>query len=216
MMAAAGATTDLGSPGMRRTAVRPAGRETSSRIVEAAYRLLRTGPLTSFSLRATARAANVRLAGVQYYFPSMADLVRGIIALNARLYADAYREAVARAETPRARFEAVIRFNLRDIQQTDTRRFFVQLWALMESLDGFSGSLLNELYAAQVALLGERIAELHPRIDEREARRRAELVAALIEGMFITLPEAGERPDAFDARRETILRLCSALADGRY
>lgn len=199
----------------RRTAVRRSGRETAARITQAAYDLLRTEGLSEFSLRGIAKRAGVRLASVQYHFPSLEDLVRDIIALNARKYAEDYERAIgSRDGTPRDRLEAVIAFNLEDIQSRETRRFFIHLWSLLESLDGFSGSLLAELYAAQFALLSERVEELHPRLDPDEARRRAELIAALIEGMFITLPHTGDSRSGFDIVQRRAVRLCMAIADG--
>jgi AcrR family transcriptional regulator len=204
-----------GVAGTRR-AVRESGRATAARIVEAAYRLLRTQGLGEFSMRRVAKEANVRLAGVQYYFPAMQDLVREIIALNARLYSDAYHRAVAaHGRDARGRLEAIIAFNLDDIQDIETRGFFIHLWSLLETLDGFSGSLLAELYEAQFALLRERIVDLHPRINASEAQRRAELVAALIEGMFITLPKTGA-DSGFDRVKESAMQLCLAIADGDY
>ena len=199
-----------------RRAVRDSGRATAARIVEAAYQLLRTEGRGEFSMRRVARQADVRLASVQYYFPAMPDLVRAIIALNARLYTDAYRLAVSTSGgDARARLEAVLAFNLDDIQQVETRRLFIHLWSLLESLDGFSGSLLAELYQPQFTLLSERILDLHPGIDRAEAQRRAELVAALIEGMFITLPKT-EAACGFDRVKDSAMRLCLAIADGDY
>lgn len=200
----------------RRTATRKGGRETAARIVEAAHDLLRTDGLSAFSMRGIAKRADVRLASVQYHFPTMEHLVRALIALNTRRYTEDYRRAVeSRSGSPRERLEAVIAFNLEDIQESDTRRFFIHLWPLLESLDGFSGSLLIELYSAQFALLSERISDLHPDLAPAEAKRRAELIAALIEGMFITLPPTKETRRDLDILQKRAIRLCMAIADGK-
>lgn len=191
------------------------GQETAARIVAAAYELLRSERFSAFSMRGIAKRAEVRLASVQYHFPTMEDLIRALIALNTRRYTDAYRTAVEnRGDSARERLEAVIAFNLEDIQKSDTRRFFIRLWPLLESLDDFSGSLLTELYSAQFALLSERIRDAHPEIVPAEAKRRAELVAALIEGMFITLPPTKETRPQRNILRKRAIRLCMAIADG--
>ena len=215
-MSGAGTSSLEAATSVRRTAVRRNGQETAARIIEAAYDLLRTGSLTEFSMRGIAKRANVRLASVQYYFPATEDLVRAVIDLNARKYAEEYQRAIgSRGGSARERLEAVIAFNLEDIQSSATRRFFINLWPLLESLDGFSGSLLAELYSHQFALLGERLKELHPKLDDSEARYRAELIAALIEGMFITLPQTETGHD-FELVQQRAVRLCMAIADGRY
>ena len=74
--------------------MRRGGQETAARIVEAAYQLLRTGSLSDYSMRAIAKRAGVRLASVQYHFPTMEHVVRAIVTLNARKYADGYERAV--------------------------------------------------------------------------------------------------------------------------
>jgi hypothetical protein len=74
---------------------------------------------------------------------------------------------LAKAPSDRLRrFETVLEFNLVDIAQSETRRFFMQLWALLSSMDGTTGTLLNDLY-------------------QIDLQRRATLLAALIEGLMV-------------------------------
>jgi AcrR family transcriptional regulator len=185
---------------------------TPERIAEAAYDLLRTGGVSAFSLRAVAKRANVRLASVQYHFPSLSALAQAIIHLNRRKYFEAYERAAASAETPRDRLTAVIRFNLQDIQSSETRRFFVHFWSLLESIDGYSGDLLAALYAPQFEMLAAHITDLHPELPRSETAIRAQLIGALIEGMFITLPPVGGGA----ATQRQALDLCLSIADGTY
>lgn len=193
-----------------------APRRTADTIAEAAYDLLMTGGVNAFSLRAVAKRAKLRLASVQYHYPSLRSLAEAIIALNRKRYREAYeRVAAPPRAAARDRLRSVIEYNLQDIQSSDTRRFFVHFWSLLESIDGYSGDLLAELYEAQFEMLAERISEVHPGVTSVEARTRAELIGALIEGMFITLPRLDSRTRSSGLTHSQGLDLCLAIADGK-
>lgn len=165
------------------TGTRRSGRVASERILKTAHALLANGRSAQFSMRNVAQAAGVHLANVQYYFPTRDDLIHALLQDIGRRYRDAYQRCLAAAKPDRiARFDAILSFNLRDIGRDATRRYFTQLWAL---LDGKSGGRLNELYAIDIAQLSERVAEIDPRARTVEVRRRATFVAAMIEGLMI-------------------------------
>jgi len=139
-----------------------------------------------FSMRNVAARAGVHLANVQYYFKTREELVQALLADTGARYRASYDELNVLAPTDRvARFEAVIDFNLRDIATWETRRYFIQLWALLSTLDGNSGRFMNDLYEIDIQQLGECIADLVPGTEPAEVRRRASMLAALIEGMVV-------------------------------
>jgi len=163
-----------------------AGKETAQRIVTAARELLMREGYAQFSMRNVAAQAGLHLANVQYYYPTRDDLVRAILADTGERYLASYEQLRARAPADGAeRFKAVVEFNLRDVATWETRRFFIQLWALLSTLDGDSGSLLNDLYEIDIQQLSGCIAELVPGTQAAEVRRRATLLAAMIEGLIV-------------------------------
>jgi AcrR family transcriptional regulator len=148
-----------------------------------------------FSMRNAAAEAGLRLANVQYYFPTRNDLVRALMQDTQERYRAAYRECLL--ETPpdaRKRFNAILEFNLSDVANPETRRFFTQMWALLDTLDAESGHLLNEFYEMVVAAWSARIAEVDPTCSAGEARRRATLLASMIEGLVIVRGAHSESP----------------------
>jgi AcrR family transcriptional regulator len=186
----------------------PTGKLTAQRVIDAARELLTEEGCGEFSMRNIAARASMRLSNVQYYFPTRDHLIRALFSDADARYRSAYAEVMrASAATDRvSRFEAVIDFNLSDIVQPRTRRFFLQFWALLNSLDRESDGLLNDFYAIDIQQLSERIAELVPRAGAAEVRRRATLLAALIEGLMVVRgahsPKAAEmRRLAADAKR---------------
>ena len=139
-----------------------------------------------FSMRNVAAEAGMRLANVQYYFPTRSDLVRALMQDTQQHYLAAYRECLLKAPPDRhERFKAFLEFNLCDVANPETRRFFAQLWALLDTLEAEAGNLLNEFYEMDIEALSERIAELDPNCAAAEVRRRATLLAAMIEGLVI-------------------------------
>ncbi|MFT5349964.1 MAG: hypothetical protein ACI9MF_000779, partial [Gammaproteobacteria bacterium] len=88
------------------------------------------------------------------------------------------------------RFEAVINFLIADIKNPETRRFFIQLWALLESSDAHSGVLLNELYAIQIGHLNSLIALVNPGLSRSRLQQRSAMIAAMIEGMMLMFGDA--------------------------
>jgi AcrR family transcriptional regulator len=160
--------------------------DTAARIVLAARELLMNEGYAQFSMRTVAARAGVHLANVQYYFRTREDLVRALLDDTGARYRASYDELRASAPADRiARFEAVIDFHLKDIATWETRRYFIQLWALLATLDGHSGSLMNDLYAIDIQQLSECIADLEPGTEAPEIRRRASVLAAMIEGMVV-------------------------------
>jgi AcrR family transcriptional regulator len=162
------------------------GNETASRIVLAAREILMDEGYAHFSMRNVASRAGMHLNNVQYYFKTREHLVRALLEDTGSRYRASYDKLLALAPAdPAARFNALIEFSLQDISTWETRRFFVQLWALLITLDDRSGSLLDDLYAIDIEQLSGFIAELVPGTAPAEIRRRASVLAAMIEGMVV-------------------------------
>jgi AcrR family transcriptional regulator len=163
-----------------------ADKDTTRSIVAAARRLLIDKGYAEFSMRGVASEAKLSMSNLQAYFSTRDDLVLALFRDADARYRLAYAEVLANAPSNRLRrFEAVLEFSFLDIAQPETRRFFIQLWALLSRMDGESGTLLNDLYQIDLQFLSERIGELVPEIGTGEVRRRATLLAALIEGLMV-------------------------------
>jgi len=165
---------------------RRAGNDTAARIVLAARELLMTEGYAQFSMRNVAARAGLHLANVQYYYKTREDLVKALLDDTGERYRSSYEELRAKAPADReARFKAIVEFNLKDIATSETRRYFIQLWALLTEIDGHAGHLMHDLYAIDIQQLSDCIADLAPDTDAAEVRRRASVLAAMIEGMVV-------------------------------
>lgn len=190
------AGTGLDSGARPGTGTRRAGRATAARVLEAARAVLVERGYPGFTMRNVAAHAGLHLANVQYYFPTREHLIRALLDATGAHYRNAYAELTASLPSdPRQRFLAVLDYNLRDVTTAPTRRYFTQLWALLDACDA-TGGLLAELYELDLQQLSEQISALCPTVAAPEIRRRAALLASMIEGMLLVHGAHGTGPAA--------------------
>ena len=206
---------NIGGGVRRGTATRRAGKETATRLVAAAHEQLELERLEHFSMRHVAERAGVSLANLQYYFPRREDLLRALYQDLDTRYRAAYETVLAEAPAdPVKRFEAVLDYNMKDISKRATRQFFMQLWALLGSLDNFEGHYIGELYAIDIALLGEHIQAMRPTAGPAEIERRATLIASMIEGLMVTMGDLEGRRLPREALLKSARETAMAIALG--
>ncbi|QIB64576.1 TetR/AcrR family transcriptional regulator [Kineobactrum salinum] len=210
-------TTKQTAPGRQGTrhgtATRSAGKRTAARLVQAARELLTTEPLEHFSMRAVADRAGVGLANLQYYFPRREDLARALYLDVGDRYAAAYGDCLKTApKDPVERFRTILRWNLHDITTKSTRQFFIQLWTLLGSIDGFDGKYLRELYAIDIAQLSEHLGAIHPAADGEDIYRRATVIAAMIEGLLLLVSDVEHDADRKQALLDEAMSAALAIA----
>ncbi|MBV8852135.1 MAG: TetR/AcrR family transcriptional regulator, partial [Sinobacteraceae bacterium] len=161
-------TTRTAGP-RRGTATTAGGRATVGRILDVTRDILTHADAGELSMRNVATRAGLHLANVQYYFPTREDLVHAFIAETGERYQRAYDALMIEAgDDALRRFVAIVRFNLEDVYKTETRALFVQLWALLNEIDAYSGRLLGELYAINIGQLGRALAAVDPSLHPDE------------------------------------------------
>ena len=194
--------------------VRAKGKARAADIVGAARELLAGTGEEPFTLRSVAEQAGVRLSHLQYYFPTKGDLVRALLESVAADYATRSADALAQVpDTPTARFMAMIDFLLLDCWDPRVRHFFIRLWGLVESEDAFSGRLLSEFYAADIAGIAEVLRNLSPHLSDALLDQRATIIAGVIEGVMLMIGsgpvESSARQALFAETRKQIFRIAT-------
>jgi len=197
----------------RGTAERSAGKSTAKKIVRSAYEILLKGGYADFSMRKIAENAGVRLANLQYYFPRMEDLIKALMDLVADIYDDRYREHLAQVEDdPEARFIACLNLNFDDVNNPETRHFFIQFWPFLGVADNYTGKLLVEFYQPQHQQIDNLIKQLQPSLSDEESMRRAEIITAMFEGLLVTTISASKGNKEIEMLRKSILESCLSIA----
>jgi len=82
---------------------------------------------------------------------------------------------------------AMIDFLFNEQSQPQTRRFYIQFWALLTSNTKFSDKLIDEFFGMYRNRLYHLIEPLNPSLDEQEKKHRTIMVVSLMEGLLIML-----------------------------
>ncbi len=168
-----------------------------------------------FTVRRIAQGAGLGLSHLQYHFPTKQALVRALFEDVGKEYEAKQAQLLASADQrPTARLSAWIEFLLEDAWRPDTRRFFIQLWGLLESEQG-DGSLLSDFYALDIREISKLIEAANPLLDPTAVNQRAVIVAGAIEGtmLMVNARDFGESSfrRTLHATRDHLMRL--ALGD---
>lgn len=180
------------------------GRERHDQILDAAAATLTEAGYADFSLRKVADRLAIRLSNLQYYFPTLAELLSAL-----------FTRELDRA---RERFEAsdsqdldTLLAMLLDEQDGGSCRLFWELWALSarnrdiaEIMAGF-----YERYSAAVETL---IAQTRPEMRPAHRRRRAVIITAMIEGLSLFRGDGRSPPGGDAALRREVLACARVLA----
>ena len=81
-------------------------------------------------------------------------------------------------------------------------------------MDDFSCHYLGELYALDIAQLGEHIQAMQPEASALEVTRRATLIASMIEGLMVTMGSQEKRELAREDILEGAFDVAMAIALG--
>lgn len=158
------------------------GQDGVEQILRAALTILVEQGYRAVTMRAIAKACDMKLGNITYYFPTRDELVRALFDAVISSYEEAF-DAISHDEgaSVEDRFEGLIRLILEDITTKKTTRFFPEIWALANH-DPFVSERVDEVYRRARAVLNELIAELNPSLPEDERETVALFISASLEG----------------------------------
>lgn len=184
-------------------ASRKSGKDTYKKILKCAYELIASGSYQSFSMRNVAKNAELRLANVQYYFPTKESLIKALIEHVRIMYDEQYAQLLdSHSGDAVDTFHRMIDFCLNDVFEKKTRHLFIQLWTLLSEADGDSGEFLANLYSFQIESIAKIVRQLCPEISNRESIIRGEAIASMIEGLIVVKLNANESKVDQDALKK--------------
>ena len=164
---------------------RLSAKERTGIILAAAQDIIVGEGYSKFSLRHAAEKSGIRLATLQYYFPTKEHLFRAVFEAALNEEGERIRLLIKRArgsprDVLRARITGHFQANLRD----ETAGFFYQLWARAR-LDEFAAELVDEFYARNIQVVAHMIRADNAALSANEAKRRATVAMAVLEGMML-------------------------------
>lgn len=182
-------------------------------ILDTAEDLIAEEGYAAFTARRVAAIVDIKLASLQYYFPTRGDLLKAVMENIVARYKDkALSEVVDMTVSPSIRFATIIRWFLEDIRtNSKTSRLFPQLWALAGHNDQ-ARDALDDLMIAYRQQLGQWMSEVNPALSSAECEARCAVLTALIEGMTIIVGEGKPRHTATTGLDDTIVEMALDLA----
>ena len=180
--------------------------ERKQQILEVAKRVIINEGFGQFSSRYVADQSGIRLATLQYYFPTKDELFRA-----------AFEDAVAKEreridtvvsedtlKTPGTMLKSRLIGHLRAEQNPETTGIFYQLWA-QAYMDEFARKLMDEFYDRNLNLLTDLVAAFNTDLKPLESKRRALMVLAFLEGMTLFMGEnKADRPEMEDIETQVL------------
>jgi AcrR family transcriptional regulator len=156
-------------------------------ILDAAEAVLREVGLDGFSMRRLAERVGIKLASLQYHFPSKGLLMEGLLDRSAEIYhQDLTRLLRDLGSQPKKIFEAVIDWMCKEDTQDGNLDF--QFWALAAH-DPIANAALDRYMTAYRELLFELMAAINPKQKAQTRWRRAALISTMIEGCMLITSE---------------------------
>lgn len=155
-------------------------------ILDAARLILVEHGFSRLALRAVAESAGIRLATLQYYFPTSEALFQAAF----RDIADnAWHELIKQTETmdavdPEKRLRSFLRGIHASTKDRALAGFFSELWA-RSRIDAFAAEIMEEYYGEAISLLARLISDCQSSISRSESHRRATMLIAMLEGLTI-------------------------------
>lgn len=189
------------------------GNERRRLILEAAQQLLAEQGFSALTLRGAAQAADVRLATLQYYFPTREQLFN---AAFENVTDKAWAELLSQVEST-AKDKPVdrLRFCLSGLIATTKdgalADMFVELWAAARSHD-FASTLMRRYYNQATNLLSSLIKSAYPELPSPARKQRAVLVVSMLEGLTLFRQmDRRERRQPAVSDRTTLASMLSIL-----
>lgn len=181
------------------------GRERRDQILDAAASTLIEAGYADFSLRKVAERLGIRLSNLQYYFPTLVELLSALFTREL----DRARE---RFEASGSKdLEALLVMLLNEQDDDGSCRLFWELWAL-SARNRDIADIMAGFYQRYSTAVESLIAQASPEMRPAQRRRRAVLITAMIEGLSLFRGDGRNPPGGDAALRREALACARTLA----
>jgi AcrR family transcriptional regulator len=190
------------------------GAQMRAEILIAARRVLVDEGSNALTTRRVARELGIGISHVQYYFSSNEQIVQAILEEH---LGRAHKRIVG--DDQNSRQHSALAIVLKDQKSKESCRIFWELWALT-GRGGEVGRLMHDFHVEYVAAVTPYVQGMNPLLTPDQARVRAVLIAALLEGLSLfrghgrkpLLPATQLDPAIYDAIQA--LAQCDAAVPG--
>jgi AcrR family transcriptional regulator len=182
-------------------------------IVAAARQLVAMEGAGALSLRLVASSVGIKLASLQYHFPTRAELITALVEDMLARHVEAINHLREKSrKDPEKTLDIVLRwYTIDSSNDRENNQLEVQFWALAQ-IDETARSALTDYHNLYVAFLAELIQDAVS-VSTNQATERAISIASLLEGsiLFVDLAEAAAPGHG---KSKTIYKSVCAIAYG--
>ena len=174
-------------------------------ILQAAIEIIASEGYGKLTMRAVARASDIKLGALQYHFRTWEDMLRALAAYIADAYQRSWETLNLNGEE--ASLQDLVRFIMDDPAgfALPGDEVFPQLWA-MAQVEPAMAEKLDELYGVYLEKLEERLTALGSRTPGPDALA----IMSLLEGTMVFVGSERRWANHADAVRDAIRKLLEA------
>ncbi|PRC90673.1 Bacterial regulatory protein, tetR family [Solimicrobium silvestre] len=190
------------------------GIERMHEILHAARQLFAAEGYAGLSMRRLALTLNMSLSNVQHYYKSKDILVDAMLMYTMNIF-QAKIDNIAQTMQQASRidqFNSTIEMFLDELSDPVTHGVFFEIWALAER-NVFASELMDKMIARERKTIFKLIQGLVPDISDEQAKLRAVLIVAQVEGLMLfrlhkNVPQK-EVAEIHTALRKSVLNLAT-------
>lgn len=161
------------------------GSDGYEQILHAALDLLVDEGYKSISFRRIAKACDMNVGNVTYYFKNKEDLLRQLLDAIISSYEDEFKKIMEHTKRgPERQLEKYVTVIINDLATKKTTRVFPELWALANH-DPFIADRVQEMYERARVAINSIILELNPTLSQEERESVALFISASMEGLTV-------------------------------
>jgi len=176
-------------------------------ILQTAIEIIATEGYGNLTMRALARASDMKLGALQYHFPTSDDMLRAMVAHISDTYVSSFEALRGKYSAPGVRDIVLFIFDDEAGQQLMGDRLWPQLWA-MQQIEPLVSDLVDDIFAQSITALEQELAKM----GIVSPRGEALCLMALLEGSTIFTGKGRRWARNKKLLRATLLQ----IVDDRY
>lgn len=157
------------------------GLKTQKLIIESAVNLLIEEGYHNFSLRKVALRSGISGGNLQHHFKTKDDLVVAMLDSVINVYLETFKSLFESKVPPKVRLRKILEHVILDLNTKYTTVLFPELWSLSNHDKKVSESV-DDMYEKYRAVYKECIAEINPKLTDKQIEKAALFMSASIEG----------------------------------
>lgn len=159
------------------------------KILQTAEWVLMDEGYAGFSLRKVAKRAGVSIGNLQYYFPTRAELLDGMMESLLGSCMSHYQRHIVVIPNPQDRLMECATYLLSDSSQQGMFQILREMWALAVH-DEDAAASVAEFTRSWQAMQATMIRDVNPELSPERADALAAVAVAMLSGSFVTLSNA--------------------------